>query len=133
MIESLIDSAAKQRTLSSQKNLIDLFYDNGIIVNPNVNKDVLSGISKVKTYLKNINGKAKLYIFSNCKNMIQEFKTYRWGGDESQIKKDDHCMDELRYYIMSLNSIQKPKTNYKSEVQKDKERLFQKLKRAGYE
>ena len=133
MIEALIDSAAKQRTLSSQKNLVDLFYENGIIVNPNVNKDVLSGISKVKTFLKNINEKSRLYIFSNCKNMIQEFKTYRWGGDESPIKKDDHCLDELRYYIMSLNSGTKPLQTYKTEIQKDKAKLIQKLKRAQYE
>ncbi len=103
MIETLIDSAAKQRTLSSSKNVVDLFYENGIIANPNVNKDVLSGISNVKTYLKNISGKSKLFIFSNCTNLIREMKSYRWGGNEKPIKDDDHCLDELRYYIMSLN------------------------------
>jgi len=131
MIESLIDSAAKQRTLSSQKNVVDLFYENGIIANPNVNKDVLCGISMVKTYLKNISGKSKLFIFANCVNMIQEFKTYRWNGCDAPIKKDDHCLDELRYYIMSL---QKQKKNQvKNEIQLDKEKLIRNLTRNYYE
>ena len=111
------------------KTIYLLFYDNGIIVNPNVNKDVLSGISKVKTYLKDISGKTKLYIFSCCTNLIQEFKTYRWNGHDAPIKKDDHCLDELRYYIMSLQTAPKFTNNQKTEIQKDKERLFKQLMR----
>lgn len=128
MIESLIDSAAGQKTLSSQKSVVDLFYDNGILVNPNVNKDVLSGISKVKTYLKDVSGKTKLFIFSCCTNLIQEFKTYRWNGHDAPIKKDDHCLDELRYYIMHTNK-NPTITHNKSEIQKHKERLFKQLMR----
>lgn len=129
MIEALIDSAANQRTLASQKNVVELFFDNGILANPNVNKDVLSGISKVKTYLKDITGKSKLFIFSNCTNLIREFKTYRWNGNDSPIKKDDHCLDELRYYIMSLSAT-KNKPTSKSEISRDKERLIKLLKRS---
>jgi hypothetical protein len=131
MIETLIDSAAQQRTLSSQKNVVDLFYENGIITNPKVNKDVLAGISMVKTYLKNIAGKSKLFIFSNCVNLIQEFKTYRWSGYDMPIKKDDHCLDELRYYIMSLQH--KKEKLVKSQMQKDKEKLIKRLKLNNYE
>lgn len=130
MVEGLIDSAANQRTLASQKSVTDLFYDNGILVNPNVNKDVLSGISKVKTYLKNSAGQTKLFIFSCCTNLIQEFKTYRWNGHDAPIKKDDHCLDELRYYIMSLTY--KPKAEQKTEIQKDKEKLYKQLLRSRW-
>ena len=128
MIESLIDSAANQRTLASQKSVTDLFYENGILVNPSVNKDVLAGISKVKSYLKDINGKTKLFIFSCCTNLIRELKTYRWNGSDTPIKKDDHCLDELRYYIMNLN---KTTNNHsiKTEIQKHKEKLFKQLMR----
>ena len=128
MIEGLIDSAAKQRTLASQKNVVDLFYDHGILLNPNVNKDVLSGISKIKTLLKDVNGKTKIYIFSCCVNLIQEFKTYRWNGHDAPIKKDDHCLDELRYYIMHMKSNQNTAAQ-KTEIQKHKERLFKQLMR----
>lgn len=127
MIESLIDSAANQKTLASQKSVTDIFYDNGILVNPKVNKDVLSGISKVKTYLKNIEGKTKLYIFSCCTNLIREIKSYRWNGCDSPVKRDDHCLDELRYYIMNIQEKNignlKPKTN----IQQHKEKLYHEL------
>lgn len=132
MYETLIDSAANQKTLSSIKSVTDLFYENGIITNPKVNKDVLSGISKVKTYLKNINGETKLFIFKNCYNLIREFKTYRWNGDGSPIKNDDHALDELRYYIMSISNDKYEKSNL-SEIQRDKNKLINKLKNKRYE
>ena len=124
---ALIDSAANQKTLASVKSVTELFYEQGIIVNPKVNKDVISGISKVKTYLKNINGQTKLFIFKNCTNLIREFKTYRWKNVNEPVKHDDHCLDELRYYIMSLT----PKTTIqiKNEIQKHKEKLYKQLMR----
>lgn len=98
---ALIDSAANQRTLASSKSVSELFYERGIIVNTNVDKDVFSGISRVKSYLKRGNGEGDIYIFSNCVNMIDEFKSYMWADGDTPVKRDDHCMDELRYYIMS--------------------------------
>ncbi len=98
---ALIDSAANQRTLASQKSVTELFYERGIAVNPNVNKDVFSGIARVKSYLKRGNGEGNLYIFSTCVNMIDEFKSYGWAEGDTPLKRDDHCMDELRYYLMS--------------------------------
>ena len=98
-IRALIDSAANQRTLASSKSVTELFYERGILVDTNVNKEVFSGIERVKSYLKG-NG-TKLYIFSNCVNMIDEFKTYSWADGDTPVKRDDHCMDELRYYITS--------------------------------
>jgi len=127
MYSALIDSAANQRTLSSPKNVCEIFYDNQILVNPNVNKDLYSGISRVKSYLKNAEGKSKLFIFKNCANMIREIKGYFWGNGDAPIKKDDHAMDELRYYIMNRPENKMPRPP-KTEIQKDKERLFRKLK-----
>lgn len=48
-------------------------------------------------------GKPALFIFSCCPMMIREMKQYRWRADgetEEPVKKDDHAMDELRYYLM---------------------------------
>ena len=126
MYSALIDSAANQKTLASQKSVTELFYDNGILVNPKVNKDLFSGISMVKTYLKNIDGVAKLFIFSSCQNLIREMKNYYWGDGDNPIKKDDHSLDELRYYIMSKPEATK-RTN--SLITRDKERLYRQLKR----
>lgn len=125
-LEALIDSAATQKTLASTKNVAELFYENGILTNPRVNKDMFTGINIVKRYLCDANGKTHLYIFKNCVNLIREIKSYWWGDDDLPIKKDDHCLDEMRYYLVSLNQ-DKAFTTKKTEVQKDKERLIKKL------
>lgn len=124
---ALIDSAASQRTLASSKNVVDLFYENDIIVNPKVNKDMFSGINVVKRFLKDANGTPHLFIFKNCVNLISEIKSYWWGDNDLPVKKDDHCLDEMRYYLMHKSLQIKPKKE-KSQVEKDKENLIKKLK-----
>ena len=125
--EALIDSAATQRTLASEKNVVELFFDNGISVNPNVNKDLFVGISKVKSYLKDANGTPHLFIFKNCVNLIREIKGYFWGNNDAPIKRDDPALDELRYFIMSRFDNPKIKTSL-NEIQKDKQKLYRKIK-----
>ena len=121
----LIDSAANQKTLASVKSVTELFYEQGILVNPNVNKDIFSGIARVKEYFK----KDKIFIFKTCVNLIRELKTYRWGKGDLPIKRDDHCVDELRYFIMSRPSGEKIKEK-QSEIAKDKQRLAKRLGRS---
>ena len=121
-----IDSAAKQRTLASSKNVVELFYENGILTNPNVNKDLFAGISVVKSYIKNAEGRRRLFIFKNCVNLIREIKSYWWGDDDVPLKKDDHCLDEMRYYLMT--KPQNREKLVKNEIQKDKEKMIKKLK-----
>ena len=125
-VEALIDSAANQKTLASSKSVTELFYENGIVANPCVNKDMFSGIQRVKQYLKITNGKPRIYIFKNCVNLIRELKSYWWGEGDNPKKVDDHCLDELRYYLMKKPSLAEPK-NLKTPIQKDKERLFRKI------
>ena len=129
MYDALIDSAANQKTLASTKSVSELFYEYGINVNTNVNKDLLSGISRVKSYLKNANGEAKLFIFSSCVNMIREIKGYWWGSHDAPIKRDDHAMDELRYYIMSRPENAKIERETPTVVQLYKEKLISRVKR----
>lgn len=131
MISTLIDSAASQRTLAAEKSVVELFYDNGILANPKVDKNLFAGISRVKSYLKNAEGKAKLFIFKTCTNLIREFKGYFWGKGDNPIKKDDHALDELRYYIVSRPETPK-KSIEKSDIQKDKEKLIKKLSKKYY-
>ena len=104
----------------------ELFYERGILVNPHVNKDLFSGIARVKSYLNRGNGLPDLYIFTNCTNLSPDIKGYFWGGGESPEKKDDHAMDELRYYLMTRPKPSVPAVSV-SEVQKDKERRIRKL------
>ena len=59
-ISALIDSAANQRTLACAKSVAELFGEKGILVNTKVNKDVFSGICRVKEYLKRGNGRPNI-------------------------------------------------------------------------
>ena len=123
---ALIDSAANQKTLSSSKSVTELFYDCGINVNPKVNKDMFSGLQRVKQYFNRSKTLPKIYVFSCCVNLIRELKSYRWKDSDTPEKKDDHALDELRYYVMTKPSLD-PVKPFKSAVTKDKERLIRKI------
>lgn len=127
-VRALIDSAANQRTLASVKSVSELFSERGILVDPRVNKDVFSGITRVKSYLSGTG--AKLYIFDTCKNMIEEFRGYMWGEDDAPVKRDDHCMDELRYYIMSRP---RPARRAEPPLLEAKMKRIRKMKRGGFD
>ena len=78
----------------------------------------------MKEYFK----KNKLFVFRGCVNLIRELKGYRWGAGDVPTKRDDHCLDELRYFVMSRPRTDAPKGT-KSDVAKEKERLARKLSR----
>lgn len=120
---ALIDSAANQRTLAGSKSVSELFYERGINVNANVDKNLFAGIARVKSYLKGENGKPRLYIFENCVNLIRELKGYFWGEGDVPKKRDDHALDELRYYLMTKPRAASAATAMTA-VQRDKERLI---------
>lgn len=126
-LHALIDSAANQRTLASSKSVSELFYEQGINVNANVNKDLFAGIARVKSYLKGENGVPKLYIFEGCVNLIREIKGYFWGSGDLPKKRDDHALDELRYYLMTKPHNAPPSVPL-TPVQKDKARLVRRLR-----
>ena len=129
-VSALMDSAANQRTLNGQRSVAELFYDHGITVNTRVNKSLYTGINKVKAMLKPLNSPPRLYIFSCCVNMIREIKGYFWGNGDAPVKRDDHAMDELRYYVCSLCEVASEKPQ-KTVIQLDKERLAKRLRRGG--
>lgn len=126
-IDAIIDSASNQKTLNSPKSVAQMFNERGIYVNTKVDKDLFSGISEVKSQLKDASGVSHLFIFKNCVNLIREIKSYRWGLGDKPYKTDDHCLDELRYYCKRVSSV-KPVEPPKTEVQKDKERLYRRIR-----
>ena len=130
-IVALIDSAAKQRTLGSVKSVVELFYERGILVNPNVEKDLFSGIARVKSYLNQKNGLPNIYIFSCCTQLIRELKGYYWGTGDLPKKADDHSLDEMRYYLMTKPKKAQPNEG-KTSIQLDKEKRIRKLRRKAY-
>lgn len=108
--------------------MVELFYERGILVNPDVEKDLFSGIARVKSYLKRDNGLPNIYIFNSCVNLISELKGYYWGSGDTPRKTDDHSLDEMRYYLMTRPK-KLPAMPPKTAIEKDKEKLARKLKR----
>lgn len=129
-ISALIDTASTQKTLASIRSVADMFLEEGIRVNPKVNKNLFDGISRVKEYLAGNDNKPKLYIFDCCKNLIREIKGYMWTENEIPLKKDDHSLDELRYFVMSRVGVKQTSEQMQlTEIQKDKRKLARKIKR----
>ena len=125
-IDALIDSAANQKTLAYSKSVTELFFEQGIAVNPKVDKDIFTGIQRVKQYLTKESGVPKLFIFKNCVNLIREIKSYRWGEGDVPKKYDDHALDELRYYIMKRPRPAAIKIE-KTAIMRDKEKRIRKI------
>lgn len=135
-LEGIIDGAGLQRTLAAEKNVAELFAEQGIMLTATTaqQKEQWSGIQRVKQYLmlREANdkeafpkGKPRLFVFRNCVNMIREFKSYRWKPDTDGdvIKSGDDAMDDLRYYIMHRPESYKAQ-EIKTNVQRHKEELL---------
>ena len=61
--------------------------------------------------------------------MIREIKGYFWGNDDAPTKKDDHAMDELRYYLMFSKLKVKKVEDNSTEISRHKARLINRLKK----
>ena len=106
---------------SAQQEILD-YASHGVLIVPATrifdNKEqnwVRSGIEKIRQALK-INaqtGRPRLYVAQKCVNTIREFESYHWLETKSSMiikdqpeKKDDHCMDALRYFFESYTPPQ---------------------------
>ena len=73
------------------------------------NNDVLDGIRFVGTLLN----QKKILIYKDCENLIREFSSYVWDikaverGEDKPVKKEDHAMDALRYFCMTVIKLHK--------------------------
>ena len=128
-LRALIDSAASQRTLASEKSVAELFAERGILVNTRVNKDLYSGIQRIKSLF--CQNPTRIFIFRNCVNMIRELKGYWWGDGDRPRKVNDHALDELRYFVMTRPAPSYPALPEKTVIQKDKESLFRAIRRSN--
>jgi len=61
--------------------------------------DVFSGL----TYMTSEMSQGSLFVLENCAHLIREIESYVWDekksikGEDEPVKKDDHCIDALRY------------------------------------
>lgn len=81
----------------------------------NADNDVVNGIEDVITLLI-----AKQLGFSKkCKGTIREFGLYIWDakaaerGEDAPVKKNDHCMDAIRYFVKTMRLVPKDKPENK--------------------
>ena len=71
--------------------------------------DVLDGISDVSTMLRQ-NG---IGFDASCINTINEFGSYAWdakaanNGEDRPIKTNDHAMDAVRYFVVTMRLVNK--------------------------
>jgi PBSX family phage terminase large subunit len=65
------------------------------------NNEVLPGIQLVAQLLRS----GCLLIGAGCKAAIREFSLYSWqsaGAQDQPVKENDHAMDDIRYFCMSI-------------------------------
>lgn len=63
--------------------------------------DVLPGIMTTARYLQD--GTIKIHL--SCEDAIREFGLYRWDEEATEdkpIKENDHAMDDIRYFTMTI-------------------------------
>lgn len=63
--------------------------------------DVIPGILTTARYLRD--GEVKVH--QSCKDIIREFGLYRWdekSTEDRPIKENDHAMDDMRYFCMTI-------------------------------
>ncbi len=69
--------------------------------------DVLDGIRFVGTLLN----QSKILFYKDCENTIKEFGSYVWDkkavdrGEDKPVKQEDHAMDAVRYFCMTVIRI----------------------------
>jgi PBSX family phage terminase large subunit len=64
---------------------------------------VLEGIRATAQALRD----GRVVICQGCEAAAREFSLYRWADDETRdrvVKEHDHAMDEIRYFVMSLEN-----------------------------
>jgi len=123
-----IDSAATAQTFGAPESVASQFRAYGIDVDPRVDKNVFEGIHRVKGLFRSNSGVRKLFVFAHCVRLIQELRGYFWGDNNRPVKKDDHCLDALRYFCMA--SAEDTKHEPQSPVAKSKPTIFDKHKRS---
>lgn len=111
------DPSIKNRDKITNTSVQQEYIKNGIFIILG-NNDKAAGINRVRSYLNNgPDGSPMWLITSNCEKLIWEFKRYRRKNyknkklaadhnyPEEPIDRDNHALDDGRYFIMSRPDI----------------------------
>ena len=95
-IPGAIDPAARGRQQSDGDQLLQMYREHGLNVEPAKNS-VESGLYEVWERLST----GRLKVFSTCTNWLSEYRLYRRDERGRIVKERDHLMDATRYLIVS--------------------------------
>ena len=117
-------------------SVIEDFEDNGWEFERGHN-DLDAGITRIREYFRiNGSGDSHLYIFEDkCPNLCWELRHYKYKENtektgrqnnepEKPVKKDDHCVDSLRYLIMTRPSAPEEAPPKQTKIQRDIKNLM---------
>ena len=97
----LIDTASNQKQLGNPESVAQQFRQHGLMVDSAVNRERMTGVMHMKSLFRNADGIRRLIVYRNCTNLIRELRMLSWGADGTPEKRGDHCIDALRYAIMT--------------------------------
>lgn len=95
-LSGVIDPAARGRSQNDGEQLLEEYQNLGLDVSI-ANNAREAGIYAVWERLS----QGRLKVFSTCQNFFAEYRLYRRDEKGNVVKKDDHLMDCLRYFILS--------------------------------
>lgn len=114
-IEGAIDPASQGASQVDGKRLLDLYEQEGLRLSPADNA-VESGIYQVGQLMAS----GQLKVFSTLRNWLSEYRVYRRDENGKIVKKNDHLMDAMRYFVASgldiARTMPDPDANYDSPV-----------------
>lgn len=127
---TVIDASAAQKDPNTERSVIDEYWDYGIYTIPS-DRHKIARVNRVAEWLRldanhphplsgeyaeepedpmDDYGWPRIYIFSNCYNLIEHVPQYKWkpqpatateDAKEEPLKKDDHDVDALGYILMT--------------------------------
>jgi hypothetical protein len=105
-IHGVIDPAARGRSQRDGQALMDLYGELGLFLEY-ADNTVSAGIDSCWELLST----GQIKVFRTCQHFQNEYRIYRRDDKGRIIKKNDHLMDCMRYFVMSGQSaaIVKPR------------------------
>lgn len=95
-IPGVVDPAARGRTQTDGKRLMDVYREAGLDIQKAENA-VEAGLYVVWQRLT----AGRLKVFRSCRNLITEMRLYRRDENGKVVKENDHAVDALRYACVS--------------------------------
>jgi phage terminase large subunit-like protein len=111
-IPGVIDPAAKGRSQVDGRRLIELYRAEGLKLQEAANA-VEAGIFAVEQMMYG----GKLKVFNSLSQWCSELRSYRRDQSGKVVKERDHCMDAMRYLVMSGLSVMQRQTTAQKETQ----------------